>query len=617
MIITTEEFIQRYPQYNVEHVQNFQEHCQSIIQEYSLQSENLQIFSQVLFNNSFNFSQQFPVISLRMGLGKTTLLHQYIQYMRKHNKNYGAIVAVERIDTIRELCNRYDDYYGLYGFRQEECLEQLTYYNPNYCYRCNQLECRIKQNEEETLIHPIILITHARLNMLMQDKKALSDIMYFYNESRTSLIKRQDLFIDECPGFFTTDIVTENMCSSFQNALHHTYKKDCKSRRDIIEYFESHIHYLIQRIQGEDCEIDTSYLRLNDSKFIEFLKYKKMFVTNYYGAYYQQHLQVLNGIHQGGLIKKHILICPKEHNLQTGDYRSFILDGTAHIDPMYPLNTLTINIQDNREHTHINFHHDPSCNLSKTYYYKHPTIIPKLADQIKLKLSTHNKILLVTFKNIEDLFVQYFTNEERGRIYIDHFNNLKGKNHYNDATCLFYLGNLYKKDEFYLLAYKLLQSRKDVIFSIDSVEYRNVNNMHIPFIKGTNELHQELYELTNQLIFVDQYQTFYRIGRSGNNTQPIDYYYFNTDDNYSELIENNYPSANHLNEKLIRIYTEQDKLIDSLYEEFNNKEKGYKLNKKDFKEKYNIADKTFRQYIQSVNLVEYSILNNKFTLEKN
>ena len=70
--ITTEEFIQRYPQYNSEHVQNFQEHCQSIIQEYSLQSENLQIFSQVLFNNSFNFSQQF--IKFFRSFSQTSLL---------------------------------------------------------------------------------------------------------------------------------------------------------------------------------------------------------------------------------------------------------------------------------------------------------------------------------------------------------------------------------------------------------------------------------------------------------------------------------------------------------------------------------------------------------------
>ena len=54
----------------------------------------------ILFNTEIDFADSVPVIALRMGLGKSTLIHEYIHFMIKNYSNYGAIIAVERIQDI-------------------------------------------------------------------------------------------------------------------------------------------------------------------------------------------------------------------------------------------------------------------------------------------------------------------------------------------------------------------------------------------------------------------------------------------------------------------------------------------------------------------------------------
>lgn len=271
---------------------------------------------------------QFPVLTFRMGLGKTTLLNEYVQYKLETLPYYGAIIAVERIETIKQLCESHREYCGIYGFRKDECIAQQTTYNPNMCRVCKHAECHVKQNEEYSNHARVIVMTHKRLQLLMSDDRILNK--YMFMRIGSDRIKRSDLFIDECPGFYYLTKVHDGHVKTFQSALHHTYQKDCKSRRDLLTYFNKMIKVFRTDLTYSDRQIHTPTLHID-----EFEAHKEKFVTNYFGNSYQISIDVLNALSMEGIMYNGTKTVPVINQFKNLVFRTFIFDGTATLDATY------------------------------------------------------------------------------------------------------------------------------------------------------------------------------------------------------------------------------------------------------------------------------------------
>ena len=618
--ITEKEFLEKYPRVQENIAQQFIDYCK--IHNDRLADSTIYLASRVFFNTEFQ-STRVPVITLRMGLGKSTLINLYTKFMRENDSNYGSLIALEQINSLKEAQLLYPDSYALYGFRQEDCKKNLNFYNPNMCRVCNVSDCRIALNERYVLVSPILMITHARLNLIMQDKRALSDIMYFYSDiKRNHQFRRFDLFVDECPGFFTVSTFNEKAFTIFQNALHQTFRRDCKQRRELINYFKDMI-ILYRKILLEDGFkgfVTTPSILSNTELFSDFLYHKKIFMMNYYGDYYHTCVNVLNAIHQGGYINNHVLTSPRENELLTGDHRTIILDGTATLNSSYPNNCIIIDFPDKRLFPRVTWNLNPHHNTAKEYYHTHPDFIPKIKDTIVEALQKHNKILIITFKYLEDVYRKYFTKEQLEHIYIDHFNNLKGKNHYRDATCLFYLGTIYKGDIYYLFYYKYCKKLNNEEVNIENIEFRNVSSQRIPFNKELNVIDNELFELINKDKAEALVQDGFRINPREYSDSITDYYVFSTNIELESKIHEFFPGCTINKVEMLKAESPEYERFMTELNKFKDDESQTKISKSELRERTHIFRNTLTNYLKDPFVIGFlqnaNISISRYYLEK-
>lgn len=444
-IIKEKDFIQQNIVSKTQDYELFITHA--IAQHPYIDQDTIISFAKAIYAYDHNAQLQYPVLALRMGLGKTSLLHAYIQHKLQQYPRYGAIVAVERVETIQELCKKYPIYYGLYGFRKDDCLAHNAAFNPNICRVCHYNECRVHQNETRCSEAQILVMTHMRLHLLMKDMSFLSK--YLFYKKGTEQYKREDLFIDESPGFYTPCHIGVSDIKTFQQALHTTYQRDCKSRRELITYFNAPIESLKDSLSLSDKHIHTPSIRLS-----VFDQYKEKFLINYYGSQYSTAMNVFSALSSIGIVDNHMKLVPLMNDVGNLLFKTIVFDGTATIDRTYPDTALIVDFEERRVFPNTILTVDRTHNLSKEYYDTHNEIIPVLVDKIREQMLQHPHILVITFKEHEDIYRSYFTQTElEQHVYFNHFNNTKGRNDYRECTCVFILGTLYKGDSYYLGKY--------------------------------------------------------------------------------------------------------------------------------------------------------------------
>ena len=600
IILKDSEFMQQYAQYLIQNTDEFTQHC---ISKYpKLDPQTVKDTSALLMNYNSVQLLSFPVVTFRMGLGKTTLLNEFVQYKLQTQPNYAAIISVERIETIKTLCERYPNYYGVYGFTPQECLEKYTAYNPNLCRICTHKECRVKQNSQRIQESRVIVITHTRLHMMMNDPTLMNKYMFYTDFARK--IKRSDLFIDESPGFYMTVPVKPHQLKIFQYALHQSYRIDCKSRRQLIQYFEPYIEELKEElVQNGEHRIHNPLINL-----VEFDEYKEKFLTNYYGSNYQDSMNVLYALSIEGIIKGYTKIVPVINTVSNLLFRTFIFDGTAVIDSTYPNDALIIDFEDKRRFINGILTIDRRYNPSKEYYDKHHNYIPEAIDKIKQELLHHEYILVITFKEFEDIYKSYFTQEELQHVYFNHFNNTKGRNDYGECTAVFILGTLYKGDEYYLGKYS-----GDKM----NIEFINKNNQRLAYFKDTKELCTEINTFTATDQASVTLQELYRCKIRTDPLARVSLFLSSTNNQYVDLVIKELPgiTVKYIDKEIKSPV--QDRIIDTILQEFTKSKilkKGY------IKQLCNISNDSWKLFMNNPNFLEKLMVNNirinRYTLEK-
>lgn len=536
-IISEKEFLQKYVPQECQKIQhNF---IQSTIEKYPyIDSEIISLATMVLFNYDSITQLKYPVITLRMGLGKTTILHAYIQYMLAEQANYGAIVSVERVETIKELCKKFPNYVGIYGFRKEDCLAKYTTYNPNQCRICKIADCRLKLQDEYCSLAPVILMTHQRLHLMMKDERLREKYTMFYlDDANHTQVKRRDLFIDECPGFYMLKSITKKDIRTFQYALHSTYQRDCSSRRLLTKYFATHSTALTQEL-----ETGISKLQMLNSKHdaLIFDNMCRQMLANYYGHSYQTVMNVQSAMRQSGFVTQGKKVISLINNVANLYFKTYIFDGTATLDATYPEQARIIDFKERRSFTNTHIYADTRHNASKTYYDHHPNFIADAVDQIRQELVRHNKILILCFLEDEEVYRQYFTEKEHRQLYINHFNNTKGNNNYGDASCVFLLGTIYKGDEFYLELYNLYRTDKVLI---SDIQFKSSHNQRLPYFISDNTQFVELSTIIAHDQAIMSVQEIMRGQIRNNATLPLDIYLSSTNPEYVKTVQEGLPGS--------------------------------------------------------------------------
>ena len=605
-IIKYSEFINQYSDKLLQNIETFIQQCNT--NHSHLDKDITESFAKIMFNYEYIGQDIAPVLAFRMGLGKTTLLNEYIQYKLKTNPFYSCILVVERINTIKQLCEKFPQYYGLYGFRAEECLAEKKYYNPNVCKICKHLECRIKHNSEYSSTSRVIVITHERLTMMMNDKELMDKHMWWRIEDQ--IYKRKDLFIDEAPYFYMTATIADKDIEEFQNALHHTYHKDCQSRRTLITYFENPIQQLKAAFYSRE------YIHKPILDHIQFTAMKDKLLANYYGNDYSLLINVLFALSREGFIKSDAYnrvskIVPIVNSIANLLFNTYIFDGTACYNSTYPNETLIIDYEEHRVYPNTTIFYDPNRTLTKSHFRRNQEFICKAVDRIREQLQFHDKILLITFKYLEPIFKSYFDIEEKKHIYFDHFNNLKGKNDYRDATCVFRLGTLYKGDEYYLGQY---QGDKN------QIEFTNKFKQRLAFFKGTQIPCEDINNIISSDMANDTLQDLKRCKNRDDPSATVSLFISNVSTEYLDLVLHEYPGVTveyidwNPNERETPV---QDSIIEFLNEFFvDNKS----IKKSEIKTKLQLSDSAWKDISKGKNFQEKLVNNNiellRYTLRK-
>ena len=284
-------------------------------------------------------------------------------------------------------------------------------------------------------------------------------------------------------------------------------------------------------------------------------------------------------------------------------FRTYVLDGTADINPTYPKNSKIIKIPDTRIFLNTHVYIENKFNYSKERFSKFPSLIPSTVDSIRHQLDNHDKILLVTFKEYEDTYRNYFNKNELNRIYINHFNNIKGSNVYRDATCIFLLGNIYKGDIYYIGLYEE-DDRDNIIFV-------NRNRQRLAYYKDTNEPCAKL----NTMIAQDQAelasQHIVRIKFRDDPLANCDVHLASTNSEYLKYLQEKIPSP-HYHFITNTLTKKQEHFIDTiieLCEEYTIVEKSH------IKSVLNMSDTMFKRYLKNENIQDL-LFNENITISR-
>jgi len=371
----------------------------------------------------------------------------------------------------------------------------------------------------------------------------------------------------------------------------------------LLNYFSTYIKQRRSELKNEDIYYVP---RLKREDIVRFDAYQTTFLRNYYGGHYNTCLNVLQALKYGGLRRHTHLVTPTFNQLTVGDFRkAFIFDGTAAIDSAYPQNMLVIDFDDPRRFENTTVHVNKQHNLSKTYYDDHPQFIPEIVEEILAKLKIHDKILVVTYKEQEEIYRQYITAKLlEKRVYIDHFNNLKGKNEYRECTCVFILGSLYKGDEYYGLF---------VHEDLNNIEFVNLRKQRLAYYKDSGKPCKSINDFMITDSVKEIVQMFFRGSTRDDPKLTADLYFFSTNDYVINGITDFFNNANLTDDWLNNKSPEYQNFIDALYSEFEHTPP-HRIAKSDFREKYGISKSTLPKFLKTdvvINTLDVLHINNK------
>lgn len=436
-----------------------------------------EIIQEMIFSIFTAKKNELTVLPSMMGLGKSTFLYTLLRTLINIDKEFiknGCIVVKERVeDVIRFESDFIDlegygdiDTYerkklisGFYGFNEKYCLKKLkeSDYKKGICSMCEKSDCMVIKSRKKVNVVPIVVMTHEMLyrqalngdlGMLRSWKAGEDDYKHY----------RRFLFIDEKPKFFNTYKIYYEELEVFINEI---YRIIMNTKIEVdIDLIKKRANDLfnnmkdtndIKRIEDTNIKLD------NNDVIIELNKASKIWKIR--SSEKNEHLFVkfYNLFLNGAIRSNNIYFTYEYYNYQFDDIKTIILDGTARNDLIYPEKANIAEVDDFRDFSNVTIRHYLGCNLSKSYL-KDTSIeengktteekLKVLAEEI-IRIATKGKTFVLCFEEHEETLSKLIGNNEN--VLINHFNNIKGSNEYNECTNIFFAGSMYYGDEYYIL----------------------------------------------------------------------------------------------------------------------------------------------------------------------
>lgn len=461
------------------------------------------------------------VVPGECGLGKSTLIEEYLKYKLSTDPDFGAIVVKEKITDIISLeIALGDKARGLYSFNSEECLKQLPKYSRKECRACG-LECKMKEARTDQKNYPVVIMSSEKLRMTMLYHKDLREFEHYY-DSNGRIKDRFILIIDEKPPIAINKEISRREIHSVDEVLKGA-KEDSKLFAEVTA-----IHQKLEELNQAMASLDkrSHFFDAIDPKF-QISKELKSYFFNAYKGNDPEIMELIAGIiRKGGVIRQDNLnkdiegkIFTVDHIDYSGKLKTVIFDATALYDIEYKGNTFSIlSLPTIREYPKLDIYNCP-VNLSRSTIRKKEKPIEPNALFQDLSFINGKEVLILTYKAEEKLLAEAVSlsgfDISNTHVYFDHFNNVKGKNDYSEAEILVMYGVNFKSDDFYLAkAYSLGMN----ISNTD--DYINTAN-------GRLSTNQEIRKLTFSDMFTDLLQSIFRTKLRRNQPVPVQVYFFN------------------------------------------------------------------------------------------
>ncbi|MBM7605575.1 hypothetical protein JOC75_003598 [Metabacillus crassostreae] len=436
------------------------------------------------------------LIPLDMGAGKSLIIKSYLEEMLKANESFGAVVAVGRIEDVKDLASYLNSSVGkevafpMYGFRQEECIintKRGTDFNK--CIAKHGKTCPFKQDcrywtqSEEQQSYPVIIMTLERLYLQSSNLDQFN--YFFYGKNRVEC-KRDCLIIDEKPKMISVDSIdlqifyryTEEILNKLKNFNFDESQQEYEEFKKCVDLVES--LYEVNEWKGREIFYPT------DKSF----KFSKIFWKVFYRLYdYTQNIYqmpnilesiIVNGGSKEVLNEERITLTTstyKEYKCFL-DYKTFIFDGTADIELEYEHSKFNIiNFEPLRSYKGLTFFQCDLVKGSKTGMKDVDMLKAFCEDVIRiLKDNPTEMVFLPVFKESKSYIAEYLKEYlESERVVIAHYGSTRGSNLYKDCSIVILGGILHKTESYYIGKAMALQKCRNI--EIEDISCSNYSSV--------------------------------------------------------------------------------------------------------------------------------------------
>ena len=442
------------------------------------------------------------VIPAVPGLGKTTLIIIAIVFNLKYKVNFGAVLVVERLDTIQEITDTINSYfeedkaYPMMGYEAGYCKEGYTRYKPSQCRTCpvKVADCRVKYNYQRQKQFPVVVISHKRLFDMSEKQDLLEALRYWESTpsagtgkiNLNSTHQRPLLLIDERPTLVenvpTTTQTLTTLLADVQKYTPKFYPEVLSGVNLIRDHYSSPEDY-----QHIDSTSEGFYWT-SDFTFT--------WMADYLGDFPEYPELIAKIIREGGLYHgtDHTITTTHYSNTYWQDFSTFIYDGTADLDPEYRDDSFYFaDIPHLRPYENLTINVCMDQNLSKTYYQEHTGFVRDFCEDIK-EIAVTGNTYVVAYKDYETEYEQHLKNVQN--ISIEHYGATKGANHLMENVNIVCTGILNKGEPYYLSKTIAINGNVDSFQSDTSDRVRRFSDVSAESIKifdMVTDLVQEIF----------------------------------------------------------------------------------------------------------------------------
>lgn len=483
------------------------EACQTISEHGGNVSEaNKQILktAAMVLLEDFKETDSIAVIPAEPGLGKSTLIEEYLKHQLSIDPDFGAIVVKERVRDVKALETALiGKAKALYSFNSEECLKGSSEYRRVECRNC-QLVCNVQKTRIEQKNYPVVMITAEKLRMLMLYKKDLGELDHYYDKEGQKK-NRSVLIIDEKPPITINKPISRKELQAVYSVMQRI-KNDSAISNEAIQ-LNNHIKTLNQDLSSLKRGMEY-YNPINpDYKLSNELK--KRFDIFYEGNDAEIIEQIACLINNGGVIRYDEANINLQGEIITTEYldyysnlKTVIFDASAIYDAEYRNGRFVIlDMPAIRDYSKFQINNCKKINLSRSNMLRMNRFIDFNSLLRDLSFISDKEIFILTYMKNEYSVCKAVDNSAfkilNKEVHIDHFNNVKGKNEYAAAEVMLMIGINYKTDAFYLAKAKSLGIK------VSGTAYKNTKN-------GRLCSSREIMKIVESDIFTDTLQNVYR-----------------------------------------------------------------------------------------------------------